>query len=156
LGFLTSIKYTDKGEGFYATNLATTTVKNEYMPRGVTETPSSLANQKVTTVHGAISSLITTPSSASFDVTSRDATIVSIMTIYFPGWYATLDDKDVSILTQSPKGIMQIAVPSGSHHIRVFFRETSLRLLADIISLCSLFFLLIYWLLQRKKTHEKN
>jgi hypothetical protein len=37
------------------------------------------------------------------------------------------------------KGVMEINIPAGDHKIVVEFKETPMRLLADIISLISLF-----------------
>ena len=47
LPVLTKIEYFDKGEGFYTTNEATTTVKNEYMPKWVKVLPTQRPQQKI-------------------------------------------------------------------------------------------------------------
>lgn len=50
--FISPSEFFDKGEGFYATNMDTTTVKNEYMPKWVKEKPTERFVEKVEIVEG--------------------------------------------------------------------------------------------------------
>ena len=54
---------------------------------------------------------------------------------YFPGWRATIDGQEVDISAGKPFGQIAISVPSGEHHVEVYFRETNFKILIDLISL---------------------
>lgn len=57
---------------------------------------------------------------------------------YFPGWRAKIDSKEVEVSPGSPYGQVSINVPSGQHVVEVFYRESLLRLIFDIVSLIGL------------------
>src|SRR5581483_6440070 len=118
--------YFDKGDGFYATNQDTTTVKNEYMPKWVTVLPKSLPQQKLVALGGVINSQRVHPNN--FLISIVGPSTLTINTIYFPGWRAIIDSQALPIQYNNPNGVMQISVPSGVHQIRVWFGETPLRL----------------------------
>lgn len=65
----------------------------------------------------------------------------------FPGWNALLDGKNTQIKSGSPFGQITINVPPGNHTVRIFFRETSINICLDILSVISIIsclFLVIY------------
>ncbi|MBI5123523.1 hypothetical protein HZA75_06720 [Candidatus Roizmanbacteria bacterium] len=73
-------------------------------------------------------------------------------TLYFPGWSVLVDGREVPIEFQDPnsRGLMTFGVEGGSHIINITFKETRLRLIADILSLSSLFVLIILGILKKK------
>ncbi len=66
-------------------------------------------------------------------------------TLYFPGWNVYVDDKKTEIEFQDPanRGLMTFFVDEGKHKIEVIFRETKLRLLANMISVISILSVLV-------------
>ncbi len=69
-------------------------------------------------------------------VSMDKAGTVTVNTLYFPGWIASVDGKEVPI-NYRPDGIIHISVPQGSHEIRVRFTDTTARKVADAISIVS-------------------
>ena len=65
---------------------------------------------------------------------------------YFPGWQAYVDGRQVTLGRQ--EGKISVAIPDGRHILELKFKETRGRLLANTISLLSLF-LLVYFSLFR-------
>ncbi|OGH30686.1 MAG: hypothetical protein A3B41_00085 [Candidatus Levybacteria bacterium RIFCSPLOWO2_01_FULL_37_26] len=166
--FLTPSEFFDKGEGFYSTNMDTTTVKNEYMPKWVEQKPIERFKEKVEIVGGAgtVSNVYYNSKMISFNVSSSDNTKVRINTIYYTGWKAlayapschpersegSLDceGRELTIDYQNEKGLMELEVPKGNNKVKLNFSETPLRLFADLVSLFS-FIALIFLV----KTHLK-
>ena len=66
-------------------------------------------------------------------------------TLYFPGWEVLVDGRKVNIEfhDQKNRGVITFFVESGEHTIKINFKETKLRFLADIISLLSLLILIV-------------
>ncbi|HSA83406.1 MAG TPA: hypothetical protein VLF20_00785 [Patescibacteria group bacterium] len=140
-------EYINKGEGYYVTNEATTTVQNEYLPVWVDEKPVQRAESKV---KGA-SDITYNNKEIRFSV-DQEKGFVLINTIYWPGWRVWVNDKEVAIDYDNPKGLMQVSVPNGTSQIRAEFSETPLRLVADGISLVSFAGLLLFSLRKKKVT----
>jgi hypothetical protein len=62
---------------------------------------------------------------------------------YFPGWAATLDGKPADITIAQPNGNISLNVPSGQHAIKIFLQPTTPQIAGTILSLISLFIILI-------------
>lgn len=145
------VEHFDKGEGFYATNMATTTVQDEYMPKWVIEKPNSRPESKVIAGHAKISDLIVKTNDLRFTAFADQRESIIINSIYFPGWRATIDGYEVPINYQNNKGTIYIPVSEGKHDVRSYFSETPVRLLSDIISLSSLIILSLIFIFDNKK-----
>ncbi len=65
---------------------------------------------------------------------------VRYLAFYYPGWRVWVDGEPVEVTPTDPEGLIGFDVPAGRHVITVRFTETPLRLIADGISLLSLFF----------------
>ncbi len=81
------------------------------------------------------------------DVTVPSDAVVRTNVAYYPGWRAILDGKAVSVRPDSV-GAISTPVPNGTHRLKVYFSETPLRLGVDLISLLSLFWLLVSTILK--------
>lgn len=134
-----------RGDGFYATNEATTTVKDEYMPIWVRKKPTARPDQKVEIISGTgvIENLKFNSRMVSFTTKSENGTVLQVNTVYFPGWQAIVDGQNQPIDYQNNKGLILLTVPSGMHLVLVEFKETAIRLLADIVSVFGLLGLII-------------
>ncbi len=136
---LGSVRYTFLPEGFYATNEATTTVRDEYMPKWVMRKPTARARERILFYSGQGTITPRTVNTQTIDATvvAAEASIIQINAIYYPGWGATLDDEKVRIDYSNNESVMRIPVPAGTHRLVVSFRETISRFLADALSLGS-------------------
>ena len=147
--FIQPSTYIDKGEGFYTTNMDTTTVKKEYMPKWVLTTPIEKAKEKATVVDGEILYTKQKTNALEFSVNAPKDTTVLVNTIFFPGWYATLNQKVIPISYNNPKGLITIAVPQGKHSVFVGFSETGIRMFSNVLSLISSAMLVIFSMKRR-------
>jgi len=57
---------------------------------------------------------------------------------YFPGWILTINGLESPIWPSGPFGKITFEVPAGKSQVNLRWRETPTRLLADILSLCTL------------------
>ncbi len=143
LPFIKTTGNLDKGEGYYTTNEATTTVQNEYMPKWVKQIPVSNPDSKVETTSGAVSNLTLKSNSITFNSKASAEATIKINTIYFPGWVAQIDKQKTPIKYNNPTGVMELTVPKGMHTVSLKFEETPIRLISDLISIQSFVIILI-------------
>jgi len=136
--------YIDKGDNYYITNDATTTSSNELTPLWVKKEPLARFKEKVEMVGGVgtVENVFYNSKKITFDVLARENTKVRVNTIYYPGWKAYVDSKEVQIHYENEHGVMDIPIPSGKHLVKANFTETPLRTASNGISLLSLFALL--------------
>jgi uncharacterized membrane protein len=89
----------------------------------------------------------------SFNTVSDGELAILDNTVYFPGWTVMIDNINTPIEFQDTnhRGLITFKVPKGEHFIEVFFRETKIRLFADIISLLTVVFILLYFLVKKLK-----
>lgn len=137
-------EFFDKGEGFYSTNEGTTTVQDEYMPKWVKIKPTQRFKEKVEIVSGnaMISNLVYNSKKIEFNIDSVSDSRIRINTVYFPGWKVFIDGKESAIDYNNDFGVMDLQISKGEYRVKSIFTETSLRLLADTISIISVLFLI--------------
>lgn len=87
------------------------------------------------------------------DVEVKKAGKLNFYSLYFPGWYASVNGKNVDI-SPGESGQIVIALKEGDTEVEVYWSEINLRRTADIITLVSVFILLM--LLVIKKPLIKN
>lgn len=142
-----------RDEGYYLTNEGTTTVKDEYMPRWVTNIPDSRSPQRLimSSGKGSIVYEYLNTQRVVAHVEASEESIVRLNTIFYPGWGIMIDDKPVKITYQNPNGFMEVSVPAGDHRFIAEFRETVPRFFADFVSLVSAigYIVLIFKILRR-------
>lgn len=144
---------------FERTHLASvgTTGTQEFLPRWVTKLPDQ------ETLAGAyeqnpipfrlappppdvaLVSQEQTLSSTAIAYESPQAFTATVYQFFFPGWTATLDDVSVPIQPSEPDGLITVAVPAGSHHLRVFRQLTLPQMIGTLISLAALGLLFVPW-----------
>lgn len=128
--------FVNRGEAFYSTNEATTTVANEYLPIWVKKPPLTRAQEKVEIItgEGEISNLSTNSRKVSFIVETESASEIQINTHYFPGWKVKVDGQITPLAYANDRGLMRLNLQPGQHYVVASFDETPLRLFADAIS----------------------
>ncbi len=87
-----------------------------------------------------------------FSVEAETPSRLAINTLYFPGWHILADNQPVAIEFQDPawRGIMTFDLPSGEHQVAVVFKETKLRLAANIISGLGLIILIFSGIISKR------
>lgn len=92
-----------------------------------------------------------------YKVVAMDKTRLKENTLFFPGWDVLVDGKEVPIefQDQQHRGLMTFFVEKGNHFVQIRFKETKLRLLADIITFLSLVILSFYSILKGKKLWQR-
>ncbi|PIR80138.1 MAG: hypothetical protein COU25_01665 [Candidatus Levybacteria bacterium CG10_big_fil_rev_8_21_14_0_10_35_13] len=141
-------------DSFYSTNQDTTTVKNEYMPKWVKNIPSSMYESKVQNIDGneVINIEKISANKVNFNVSLSQKRIISVNTIYFPGWEASVNQNRTKIVFDNPAGIINLNLEKGENKVNVYFTETPIRILSNFISLLSLSSLLVLvYLIKYKK-----
>lgn len=135
----------DKGESFYATNMDTTTVKNEYMPKWVKQKPIERFKEKVEVVEGvgSVNNLVYNSKKITFNVNAKKDMKVRINTIYYPGWNAKVNNQKAEINYTNEKGVIELNMPKGKDKVELQFSETPLRLFVDFLSLFSFIALIL-------------
>ena len=158
--YVSQVKMSHENDAFYSTNEATTTVKDEYMPKWVKEKPSSHFDEKIQVVNGdaQVNSVNFDSKNINFKVSSDDISTLRINTIYYPGWTAFINNSPTEISYKNNFGVMELKVPAGNSSVNFEFQETNVRLAADTISIASLLFIIVYSvsLHFRKKQHENS
>ena len=135
----------DKGDSFYSTNEATTNVKDEYMPHWVKEKPIARFSEKVELSDGVQTRNQTYNSKKIyFEVSSEKEQVARVNTIYYPGWIAKVNGREIEIDYGNRRGVIDLKLPSGANRVELKFTETPLRLFSDLISLLS-FLILLLW-----------
>ena len=132
--------FVNRDEGFYTTNEATTTVKDEYLPIWAKSRPAERAQSPVEIIsgRGEINRVSAKTGRITADLNLETESRLQINQLYFPGWKAKTDRVSAPLSYDNPFGLMQIVLPPGGHRLVATFSETPLRLLADFISIISL------------------
>lgn len=152
---MNSIQYVDKGDAFYSTNMHSTTIKNEYMPKWVKTVPTEKPEQAVEIVErlGKVENIMVDNREIRFTVSMENSGAVRIQRIYFPGWKAFVNGEEADIFYENDRGVMDVAVSKGQSNVLITFTETPIRLVSDILSLSS-FGLLGFLVLKRHEKHS--
>ncbi len=81
-----------------------------------------------------------------FVVAAKTSAKIVDNTTYFPGWQVFVNGKKTPIEFQDPnyRGLITFSVPAGISSVEVKFTESPVRLLSDIISLATLFGIIIW------------
>lgn len=137
---MNSIQYVDKGDAFYSTNMHSTTIKNEYMPKWVKMAPSERPRRVVEVVEGAgkVESIMVDNREVRFTVLMESEGAVRVNRIYFPGWRVFVNEREEVISYDNEGGVMEIFIPRGEQQVKAAFSETPVRLFADSLSLGAL------------------
>lgn len=126
----------------------------DYLPRAASRPPGSPAFYfpEFITGSGDITSYSQQPSSLSFtaQVISPAATI-RLPVFAFPDWQVTVDGKKIVYSYDTDLGRIELPVASGSHTVTAKYHDTLVRTLANLISLFTLVFSIIFLAEQRHK-----
>jgi hypothetical protein len=139
---------------FYSTNQDTTTVKNEYMPKWVKQELLSGSWDKVQNITGKEKISITESSAnkTRFSVKLEKPQEILVNTVYYPGWTTYSNNSNIDINYND--GLIKLNLPKGQNDVKVVFKETTFRLICDLVSVVSLVVLFGSYLIFRKKGYN--
>lgn len=141
--FIKPSEFVAREEGFYTTNMASTTVQNEYMPKwvvvGPIQKPEKIAQFVIG--QGTIQDMVANNKKISFTVLAEEDSFVRVNKLFFPGWKAKINDEDKKIYYNNPQGVMDVEISKGESRIVLEFGETRIRTIADFISVLGLLIL---------------
>ncbi len=70
-----------------------------------------------------------------FEVDADKDDMLNFNSYYFPGWTAEVDGQTSAITPQEPYGQIGVGLGQGRHLVKIFWKETQLRLFTDLISM---------------------
>ena len=74
----------------------------------------------------------------------------------FPGWQVKIDDEQVKVEDDNRLKLINFKVPSGIHNIEIVFGNTNVRLLANLLSVFSMFTVVAFVLIKKWRILTKN
>jgi len=132
---------------------STTSLQMEYLPRGVRRLPSAPAAELFIPPTGCALDQVRLGSDTHFfDAVCATPGSIAFRQFAFPGWTAWVDKHEVPLLVDPDEGTMSLAIPAGSHRVKVAFRDTPIRRGASLGSLATLVVTLAVWLLRGRGT----
>ena len=131
-------------DDFYSTNQDTTTVKDEYMPKWVTQKPTFTTNKvELETGSEKINLEKFNDKQVVFNVFLTSSRNVKINVVYFPGWTARVNNI-IQTIDYKRDGIINLSLKKGNNNVVVEFKDEGVRLIADILSIIGLVSLLVF------------
>jgi len=76
------------------------------------------------------------------NIVALQPTEIRANTFYFPGWKLYVDNQE-SLINKDQYGLIKFTVTPGSHDIRLVFKNTPVRTLANAISIATLILLVL-------------
>ncbi len=134
--YIKPASFTNKGDGFYATNEGTTTVRDEYLPLWVKKQNPARANTKIqVNEDAAVEEQNIRPALYTATIKSDIGTNVQVNSIYFPGWQVKVDGKIAPINYMNDFGLITFQLPQGEHKVIIKYTETPVHTAADLASI---------------------
>lgn len=137
-----NVRFVEREEGFYTTNDDTTTVKNEFTPKWVTEDPGNKPEGRmmIFATEGSYQILRQEFRTARYDLQIRlhENAKIRFNTHYFPGWKVYVDDERIALNPGDTGGLIEFAISPGQDKLRdvkVVFERTPVRKTAETVSL---------------------
>lgn len=146
--------YSPRVDSFYLENpdwnQGTATLGNSFKTIWAEEHPAF--EQKLTVIEGeaVIKEKNIQPTNYSFLVNAAQESHLRVNTNYFPGWQVRVNGQETKISLERD-GAFSFNLPEGKHQVKIQFRETKLRVLANLISLGSFIWLLVMVKLRKLK-----
>lgn len=124
----------------------------EYLPTFAQEFPKERAQERFQLLTGEsnIFDFKQGSNNFSFKTNTKTHTIIRISQHYFPSWKIFIDGKETNIeYKNNSLGLMTIILGEGEHTINGRLYDTPVRVISNVISLSTSFFILILFLYQQ-------
>ncbi len=122
-----------------------TTAKGEYLPLTVEYMPAEPATEPFAPLPetAVLLSSNRTPKQLNATLSASQPFTLTANLFDYPGWQATLNGTPVPITPADGTGLITLPIPTGDHTLTIQFRETPLRIFANLISIISLIILIV-------------
>lgn len=142
LPFVKTKEISTKDDIFYYTYKGSTDYHGAATTIWSAGNPGMSAKKEIEVISGnaTIRNLVKRSNNHNFMVDVDSESKILDNTIYFPGWQVFIDGQKTTIEFQdiNHRGLITFSVPKGMHNIGVVFRESTIRLFSDILSLFSI------------------
>lgn len=144
--------FVDREDTFYSTNESTTTVRDEYMPIWVRDRKQNRADVKiVVTQEAKVLAEKIEPAKYRAKIRSYSDTILEVNAVYFPGWQAKVDGREVKINFDNRYGLINFPLSKGTHEVIIKYSRSPIHLISEVISLLAVFTTVLYSITLWKK-----
>ncbi|MDP3994464.1 MAG: 6-pyruvoyl-tetrahydropterin synthase-related protein [bacterium] len=133
-----SVEYGETSEEYLRLPKNTSTRPSKVYPRAYSDTDAVKNIEEINALDATISTDFTEEFTLNYNK------------YYYPGWSAKIDGKKTPIVPGEPYGQITLLVPSGTHEVRVYYRESSKRLIFDLVSLAG-FGVVVFIIIKKKK-----
>lgn len=149
LSYLLPKNITNLPDEYYATNPATTTVQNEYMPRWVRKNPDKVPANKVEIIkgNGTVENILYNSKKIVFNFKNAEGSVIRVNTLYYPGWVVYINTLRVIPTYDNEYGAIELPITRKNGTVTVAFTETPVRLISNIITALS-FCGILLWVLR--------
>ena len=86
------------------------------------------------------------PSKITFDITAKKEAEVRINNFNFPGWQAQVNQTRTFIDDNNKFKLITLNVPAGIHQVKVEFKNTPIRALANLLTLATIIISVAFFL----------
>ena len=134
----TSYEFVPKGVKTKKTDLNTTTlaIEKRDVPKKLIEIISGQGNTNI---------IMNKFGNKIFTVQAESPLVFRLNTYNFPGWQAYLNNKQIRINDNNDLKLITILIPKGKYRVSFVFENTPIRNIANLLSVISLIFCLVYW-----------
>jgi hypothetical protein len=140
----TSFEYAPKGVDLYKGPLGTSLINI---------TKDQIPKEKIQLLNGdaVVGDLKAGPGNVTFNLTTQNKGVVQANIFNFPNWQVNVDGQSVNINDDNKLKLITFEVPQGRHEIKIMFKNTPVRSMANIISIFSI---IVAFLLTLKKWNK--
>lgn len=142
--FVSNLKFTSYPDEYYSTNMDTTTVKNEYMPKWVKKVPEKMPENKFETIEGGaiIENANYNSRRAELSLINSANSTIRFNHIYYPQWKAYMNNEKLNISYDNEFGVMDIKIVRNSGKLTLVFEETPLRFISNFVTIIATLFVM--------------
>ncbi|MBN1356854.1 hypothetical protein JXA40_11380 [bacterium] len=128
-------------------NWETTTASNEYLPLRVRLEHAGYPgwSARVLSGRGTVEKIRERVESVEIEVNAATPVKIGFYRAFYPGWTVKIDGTETPV-SSGAEGRIETTVPAGRHAVSVRFRETPLRLAANILSAAGLAVIIFFLL----------
>jgi len=118
----------------------------DYLPKTVHSLPDEFASSPIfrATEIPEFNLISWTSNDLTLEINNPLTQTLTFSVFSYPGWTMKLDGQKVPYHTHSNYGLIQKEIPAGKHVVSLVFSDTTLRLIANLISIVSLFIVAFY------------
>jgi hypothetical protein len=135
-------QYTDIPLSLYIDSELSTNTDDEYLPKWVNRQYAKEKQELVKIDQGVSSELKQTTNVIKFTYAATGTTTAEIHHMYFPGWTAKLDQKELVVIKNNNGG-MNLSLPSGEHQVELTYKPTMIMRIGEIVTAISLIILVV-------------